>query len=307
MVVDRPPSLRQLRAFVAVCRLQKLSSAAEQLAITPGAVSVLLRQLEEAIGVVLFDRASGRLRPTTAALDALPIAERALADASLFGSTIREWQSHRRGTVRLAITPALGAALMPGILKGFLRVHPEVRVVIDDCPPEKFLDRLLSGQVELGIGTPESLSAELEMTPLLEDELCVLCPKPHALASQQSVRWKQLAGQPVILIRGGYGVRRLIDASANRAGVVLEVVNEVSFLPTVLWMVSSGLGISILPRALARASSDPYLVTRTLTHPTVQRSVSLVRNRGLQLSPACEEFVRVAQETVHTGKHARML
>jgi DNA-binding transcriptional LysR family regulator len=299
--LDRHVSLKQLRAFVAVCRLQTLSAAAEQLAVTPGAVSVLLKQLESALDAPLFDRAAGRLRPTAAALDALPTAERILADVSLLGRDVREWQEHRRGSVRLAVTPGVGLALLPPLMRRFVQAYPGIRVVVDDCAPEHFVDRLLSEQAELGIGTPERGGTGLTLQPLVTDRLCVVCPAGHPFAGQRTVRWTQLREQPLILIRAGYGVRGLIERTAARTGLELQVVNDVAFLATALWMVSCGLGLSVLPAALVATPADPQLVVRPLTHPTVHRGIALVRKRGRLLSPACEQFAAMVQEVMGEG------
>jgi DNA-binding transcriptional LysR family regulator len=102
-----------------------------------------------------------------------------------------------------------------------------------------------------------------------------------------------LAGHPVITVRPGYGIRPLIDSTAARAGVRLEVVNEVSFLSTALWMTSAGLGASIMPSAFAAGSSDPALVVKTLAVPRVSRDISVVTRRGLSLSPAGQRFIDV--------------
>src|SRR3954453_17657804 len=108
------PSVRQLRAFRAVYLLRKLSAAAEQLAITQSAVSVLIRQLEEGLGTRLFDRTTRSLRPTAAATEAVVVAERILRDIDSLGAGLRDLSALRRGRVSVAVTPTLGEILLPG-------------------------------------------------------------------------------------------------------------------------------------------------------------------------------------------------
>ena len=112
------------------------------------------------------------------------------------------------------------------------------------------------------------------------------------------MRWTDLANVPLVVSRSGYGVRRLIDGVATKAGVELQIVNEVSFLPTALWMVASGLGgAAIFPAALV---TEPYenLVTKPLVAPVVTRSIGLITQRGRSLSPACESFVEVLRQSL---------
>jgi len=287
------PTLRQLRAFAAVYQLRKLSAAAEQLSLTQSAVSVLIRQIEQGLGARLFDRTTRSLAPTQAAREAIVVAERVLRDVDSLGEGLRDLTGLRRGRVCLAVTPTLAEILLPRVVRAFGALHPEIRVVIDDCAPDQFVSRVLGEHVDFGIGTPERAGADVATETLVRDQLALVCRRDHPLAARRQVRWVDLAGHPVITVRPGYGIRPLIDSTAARAGVRLEVVNEVSFLSTALWMTSAGLGASIMPSAFAAGSSDPALVVKTLAVPRVSRDISVVTRRGLSLSPAGQRFIDV--------------
>jgi DNA-binding transcriptional LysR family regulator len=287
------PSVRQLRAFRAVYQLRKLSAAAEQLSITQSAVSVLIRQLEQGLGTRLFDRTTRSLRPTPAAAEAIAVAERILRDVDSLGAGLRDLTALRRGRVSLAVTPTLGEILLPPVLRRFARLHPEIRIVIDDCSPEQFVSRVVGEHVDLGLGTPERAAADVDTSRLLVDTLALVCRKDHPLAGKRQLRWADLASHPVITVRPGYGIRPLIDGAAAQAGVLLDVVNEVSFLSTALWMVECGLGAAVMPSAYARRSGHAALVVRKLHAPVVSRDISLVTKRGRSLSPAAQALVAV--------------
>ncbi len=287
------PTLRQLRAFAAVYQLRKLSAAAEQLSLSQSAVSVLIRQIEQGLGARLFDRTTRSLAPTQAAREAIVVAERVLRDVDSLGEGLRDLTGLRRGRVCLAVTPTLAEILLPRVVRAFGALHPEIRVVIDDCAPDQFVSRVLGEHVDFGIGNPERAGADVATETLVRDQLALVCRRDHALAARRQVRWVDLAGHPVITVRPGYGIRPLIDSTAARAGVTLQVVNEVSFLSTALWMTSAGLGASIMPSAFAAGSSDPALVVKTLAVPRVSRDISVVTRRGLSLSPAGQRFIDV--------------
>lgn len=286
-------SLKQLRGFVAVYRLGKLAAAAEQLSVTQSAVSVLIRQVESALAVKLFDRSTRALVPTLAATDMIGLAERILQDLSALSDSAHALSTLQRGRVHVAVTPAVGMAVMPAAVRAFVKQHPEVRVVLDDCAPDQFLPRILSETVEFGIGTPEQITGEIEATPLLRDPLCILVTTDHPLARKRQVRWADLADVPLILLKGGYGVRRTIDAVAAKAGVSLSVVNDINFLHSAFWMTSSGLGASILPTRLARYAKEDNLVIRPLVAPRIERGIYVVTKRGRTLSPASQRFVQM--------------
>ena len=295
------PSLRQLRAFRAVYQLRKLSAAAEQLSVTQSAVSVLIRQLEESLGTRLFDRTTRSLRPTPAAQEAIVVAERILRDVDLLGAGLRELSELRRGSLSLAVTPTLGEILLPGAVQLFRERHPEIRLSIDDCSPDQFVSRVLGEHVDLGIGTPERAAADVDTAKLLSDHLALVCREDHPLARRRSVRWSDLQGHPVITVRPGYGIRPLIDSAAANAGVMLEVVSEVNFLSTALWMVQSGLGAAVMPSAYVRAPAGRELIVRKLIGPVVSRDIFIVTKRGRSLSAAAQAFVAVLHAAAGQG------
>lgn len=282
------PTLRQLRAFAAVYQLRKLSAAAQQLSVTQSAVSVLLRQMEEGLGTRLFDRTTRSLHPTRAADEAIEVTERILRDVDSLGTGLRDLTSLRRGRVSLAVTPTLGELVLPAPLQLFAQQHPEIHVHVDDCAPDQFVGRIVSGHVDFGVGAPEGSAGDVDTQTLRRDHLALVVPHTHALAGQSSVRWQQLAGHAVITVRPGYGIRPLIDAAAVRAGVALNVVHEVAFLATALWMADSGMGAAIMPSAYATRGAHAGRRVLPLRAPQVSRDVALVTKRGRSLSPAAQ-------------------
>src|SRR3982750_2675584 len=101
------PSMRQLRAFVAVYRTGQVSAAADQLALTQPAVTVLLREFEGKLGIKLFDRTPRGLRRTEAATEAMVYAERILADVEGLGESMGELAAARRGRLRIGCTSTI--------------------------------------------------------------------------------------------------------------------------------------------------------------------------------------------------------
>jgi DNA-binding transcriptional LysR family regulator len=176
------PTLRQLRAFAAVYQLRKVSAAAQQLSVTQSAVSVLLRQMEDGLGARLFDRTTRSLQPTRAADEAIVVAERILRDLDSLGTGLRELTTLRRGRVSVAVTPTLGEIALPAPLRRFAREHPDIHVAVDDCAPDQFVARVVSGRVDFGIGAPEQ-SAIVER---LNTEITAALADPAIVATMRA-------------------------------------------------------------------------------------------------------------------------
>lgn len=287
------PSVRQLRAFVAVYHSGQLSSAADQLALTQPAVSVLLREFEQRMGLRMFDRTTRSLRSTEAADQAIVFAERVLAELDALGSAMSDLASGRHGRVRVAATSTIAQTLMPKAMQRYFGTHPDVQVNIDDCAPGQFVERIQSEQVDFGVGTLDGKVAGLEERVFLRDHLSVIVDRGVRLSSSPQISWKQLAAHPLITVKPGYGVRGSIDRAAAQAGVELKIAHEVTLLGTALAMAASGLGASVLPASILAHASYPNLVARRLVRPTVARNIAVIVKRGRSLSPAAEAFAEL--------------
>lgn len=248
----------------------------------------------------LFDRTTRSLQPTQAANDMVAVAERIMRDVDSLSATFGDLSGLRSGRICLAITPTLAGMLLPSTIRTFGQKYPNVQVVVDDCAPEQFSSRVLGEHVDFGIGTPERSGGELELQTLMRDSLCLVCTPDHPLATVKKLRWRDLEGHPVIAGRPGYGVRQLVDVAAASAGVSLQVVNEISFLSTGLWMTASGRGPSIIPSAYATFSTYQELVIQPLNQPKVSRDVYVVTKKGRSMSQASQAFVDVLHQQIKT-------
>jgi LysR family carnitine catabolism transcriptional activator len=284
------PSVRQLRAFAAVYHSGQLSSAAASLSLTQPAVSVLLRELEERLGVRLFERTTRSLQRTEAANEAIGHAERVLAELDALGTGMAELAAGRRGRVRIAATSTIAQTLMPKALRRYMDLHPGVKVAIEDCAPGQFVEKIVGEQVDFGVGTLQGRTPGLDERVFVHDHLAVIADSGLRLPGTASMTWRQLAGRPLITVKPGYGVRSSIDVAAAAAGVRLEIAYEVTLLTTALAMAASGLGPALLPASILTHAEHPQLVARRLIRPTVARNIAIVTRQGRTPSAAAAAF-----------------
>ena len=285
------PSVRQLRAFAAVYDTGQVSAAAERLSLTQPAVTVLLRELETRLGVKLFDRSTRRLRRTDAAVEAIAHVERALAALESLGAAMAALADAQRGRVRIATTATIAQTLLPPLLRRYLDQHAAVHVEVLDVAPADFVETVLTGRADFGIGTLEAPVPGLREQVFLRDGLVAAAPASPQFPADRPLSWKQLARWPLVTVRSGYGVRRSIETAARDAGVQLQVAHEVSLLSTALAMAASGLGVAVVPGSLLQYGAHPQLVARRLVRPVVERNTAVVHRQERSLSPAAQAFV----------------
>ena len=288
-------SVRELRAFVAVYYSGTLSAAAERLSLSQPAVSMLLRSLEEKFGIRLFDRNTRTLRRTEAADHAIARAERALQEFEQLGDAMRGLARGERGRIDVVATSSVAQTLLPPVMRRYLDAFPDVRLVLDDCSPRDFVDTILADRVDFGIGTLEAPVPELHERTLSSDTLHAVGLASAGLEPGRSITWKALAALPLVTVRGGYGIRRSIDAAAHAAGVELAVAHEFTLLGTAFEMAAAGLGIAVLPGLMLHRLDRPGLVVRSIVRPSVPRRVAIVSRHDRPLTPAAARFVELLE------------
>lgn len=295
-------TLRQLQAFVLTCQLGSFTRAAERMLITQSAVTLLIKQLEQALGVTLFDRTTRALRLTSAANEALPIAARMLRNQDLLTDSVRALAEGSRGLVTLGVTVAVAAALMPRVVAAFRTQYPKVTVVMQDLSPEQLVMKMLDEEVEVAIGTLDTDAPDLDLTDLLQAQMSLVCQKGSPIAEAECIPWAAVLEQPVIAIKKGSGIRTLIDETLAAKGKTLVPAYEASLVTTALAMTAEGLGVSILPPYLV-PQLPPYsqFAVRPLVDPVVSRGLSIMTKKGRSLSHAAHSFIEVTRRTVGTG------
>ena len=285
------PSVRQLRAFAAVYHTGQVSAAAERLALTQPAVTVLLRGFEERLGVRLFDRSTRSMRRTEAATEAIAYVERALMELEGLGASMAELAQAQRGRLCIATTATIAQTLLPPALRSYLDLYPAVRLDVQEVAPTDFVETVQAGRVDFGIGTLEAPVSGLREQVFLRDSLIAAAPSGPGFETDHPITWKQLAKLPLVTVKSGYGVRRRIEEAAASAGVQLQIAHEVSLLSTALAMAASGLGVAVVPGSLLHYGAHTQLVARRLVRPSVERNTAVVQLQERSLAPAAQAFV----------------
>jgi LysR family transcriptional regulator, carnitine catabolism transcriptional activator len=285
-------TLRQLRAFSEAYRLRNLTHAADAVHVTQSAMSVLIRQLEEGLGVQLFERTPRALRPTAAADQAYAMARRILEEVDQLERTMREQASGARRQLAFTCTPALACTVVPRAVAEFKQRMPEARVVMHDAADATLIGEVLSEAVEFSVGWYENEPEALVVEQLVIDALAVVCRHDSPLVALPRVTWADLAGQHLIRLTKGAPLRRQIGEAASATGLAFEPDYEVSYLHTALAMIGQGLGVAVLPGYLVRGNPHTGgLVALALQEPVVERSLLVHTRPGHELSEPARVFL----------------
>ena len=268
-----------------------MTRAAQKLFLTPSALSMLVRSLEEELGLRLFERTTRKVLLTDAGAEFLPTALRTLEQLD---NTVRQLQTSylKQGELlRIATSPLLASSLMPPVMATFKNDFPGVRLELLDVPVASVAEMVKSSQADLGICTSAQDLLGLKSETIFEDTLCVVCPEEHPLAAFESLDWSDLTDAPLILLRTGTGLRDLIEKPLQRWASQLRLEYEVSNINTAIGLICAGLGISVLPAYILVQTGVKGVVARPLRNPQVTREVVALTDPARPLSNSAESFL----------------
>ncbi|SDH94588.1 DNA-binding transcriptional regulator, LysR family [Vibrio xiamenensis] len=284
--------LRHFRYFVAVAEELHFGRAAENLHIAQPALSIQIKKMEQQLGTALFERTSRSVALTEAGQLFRDQVEKALYYAEQAERVVKEAQQGNVGKLMIAYTGSVTySGLLATYLQSFRHQKPNIELQLQEMDPFSQLESLQSGDLDLGFLTTFSLNvpSSINTIKLKAWPPCVALPEQHPLSQQQSVDIEELRHQPFITYSGsphndGAEAIRLL------ASFEPQILSKQSNIMSVLALVSSGLGVSIMPAALKHTLHQPGLVFKPLTPRRHSIDISIAyANRPLK--PALNKLI----------------
>ncbi|WP_284619600.1 LysR family transcriptional regulator [Aquabacterium humicola] len=289
-------TLRQLEAFDAVADLHSFSAAADRLGLSAQAVSQQVAELEAVLGFRLFDRTTRRVSLSSAGRDFAASALTVLRHAAAADTAAADVRNRAAGTVRVGAPLVLAATALPAAIQAYATQRPKVVVRIRDIAVDRLVDAVAAGDVDLGLGPDRATGAEVAAEPLFDSRWVLWCAPDHALAKRRQVRWRELAGHP--LVAAGRDHERSVAQMRATAPEETRItpVDVVDNTTTALGIAAQGLAATLAPAYVGVLARPMGLQMRRVVEPETIRSVCLYRPLDRTLSPAAEGFAAHARE-----------
>lgn len=233
--------LTQLRSFYAVARMGSFTKAAELLHLSQPTLTTQVRFLEERYQVELFHRRGRQVVPTGLGEQLMQLAQQIFTLEGDAVSLLEDAGELRTGHLRVA---AVGPYHVTQMLVDFNRRYPAVKVSVSTGNSEDVLDRLLDYRADVGVLAQVVSDDRFLSIPFSRHPVVVFTPTDHRFARRRSIRIGELQGERMILREPGSTTRKALDAALARAGVVPEVVMEISSREVIREAVARGIGIA---------------------------------------------------------------
>ncbi|WP_395852680.1 LysR family transcriptional regulator [Cystobacter fuscus] len=292
--------LRHLRYFVAVAEELSFTRAARRLRIAQPPLSQQIRALEDELGCELFERSGRAVLLTRTGRELLPEARQLLESAERLRERAALRARGEQGTLSIALVTSFATPRFAAMLRQFQRRHPGVQLSLGDHSSSWQLEALTRGELDAGfLRPPARIPAHLEALVVRREPMRLAVPSAHPLAKQGTANWRDLAGEPLILVEPGVAAADYYSAFFERcrqADVELVVRQYTGNVATQVWLVSAGLGIAPLPN-VPDLEHHPGVTLVDLPRDAPVGELALVWRRS-DTSPALLRFIAVAKTSL---------
>jgi DNA-binding transcriptional LysR family regulator len=270
--------LRHLRYFVSVAEQGSVSSAARHVHVSQPALSRQIRDLENELGVQLFDRVGRRIELTADGEDLLRHSRDVLAQAESVRERARALAGGVVGVLRVGATAQTTQSILAGFLTSFRRLRPGVEVQLTEEGGVRLLDLVEEGVLHLAISAVLG-RARLQSRPLFPIRvLAVVLPRP-TWKHRRTIDVADLANEPLLLLRRDFGTRRLFDAACGLAQIRPRIVMESADVHSLVALAEAGHGVAVVP------STVRFVAQKVQVLPILQKRESLGTWGGVVWDP----------------------
>jgi LysR family hydrogen peroxide-inducible transcriptional activator len=286
--------LHQLRYLDTVARTGHFTRAAAECHVTQPTLSHQIRKLEQEMGGPLLRRSRDGARLTTLGEKVRVHARAVLASVEAARLEASSLARAVEGRVRLGVIPTVAPYLLPRLLADCRKRHPRLVFEINESPTQALLAGLTRGELDaIIISPPLETSAPLTLRPLFQDEFLLALPRRHPLAARRRLRLADLRNESMILLGDDHCLRGQALALCRRAGYTPRIAIQSAQLDTVLGLVETGLGLSLVPASALASLRHRRVQFRGLGPERAARQIALA-----WLHPAVPPHVLEAVATV---------
>ncbi|GHO43231.1 LysR family transcriptional regulator [Ktedonospora formicarum] len=241
-------NLHQLATFQVVAKHSSYVRAAEELHFSQPAVSAQIRQLEESLGVKLFDKIGRRTHLTRAGEELYLYSQKIflLIDEAL--DTMEALRSPHYGRLSVGADTTVGTYVIPKYLGKFRQIYPEVEIALEVFNHNYLVDALVNNRIDMGIMGRVPKDVPLFVAPFVANELVIVAPPTHRLVNCERVPLTDLAREHFLMREIGSGTRAALEEVFHEAGLPLLVSMQVGNNSAIKQGVQAGLGIALISR-----------------------------------------------------------
>ncbi|MBW1999324.1 MAG: LysR family transcriptional regulator [Deltaproteobacteria bacterium] len=285
-------NLNQLRAFYEVARSLNFSVAAENLYVSQPAVTKQIKLFESSWNLKLFHKKRGKLFLTEEGKKIFVYASRIFELERQLEDTISGIQNLKQGSLRIGTTKTYARFFMPRLLAPFQRSFPDIIIELDEGSSLDMEKSLLDLKNSLAIVARVEENPDILFTPImLEEVVLIMSPKYH-LAGYDTIPFKDLEGEPVVMKELGSGTRKIVEQWARDEKITLNIIAQTSNMDFIKQLVGQSRGISfVVKSSVEEELSRGDLASIPIKGEKLMLDICIARLRDYELPLAAKRFL----------------
>ncbi|MCZ0755067.1 LysR family transcriptional regulator [Anoxybacillus sp. J5B_2022] len=289
--------LRQLKYFVEVAKREHVSEAAEMLHVAQSAISRQIANLEDELGVELFEREGRNVKLTPVGRYFLPHAETVLRAVDYAKQQIEEYLDPERGTIKIGFPTSLASHTMPMVISAFKDEHPNVKFHLRQGSYKFLIEAVKKREIDLAfLGPVPTEDKEIKGEILFIESFAVLLPLHHRFAKRKSLTLNELRDEPFVTFPEGYILHKIVLDACRQAGFSPIISSEGEDLDAIKGLVSAGIGITLLPENTFYDTMPRFTVKIPIEMPEVKRNVGIIISNQHDLAPSVKVFYEFVKQ-----------
>ena len=278
-------TLTELKYIVAVARERHFGRAAEACFVSQPTLSVAIKKLEEELDVKIFERGAAEVTVTPLGEEIVRQAQQVIEQAASIKEIAKRGKDPVSGPLRLGVIYTIGPYLLPDLVRNAIERVPQMPLMLQENFTAKLLEMLRTGELDCAIMAEPFPDTGLAVAPLYDEPFMAAVPVDHPLAKRKSISAEELKNETMLLLGTGHCFRdHVLEVcpeyarfSSNAEGIRKSF--EGSSLETIKYMVSSGMGVTVVPQLSVPKDRQPHIRYIPFADPVPTRRVVLAWRR----------------------------
>ena len=290
--------LRDLKSFMEVALHKSFTNAAANSYLTQPSLSKAVKKLEEELRVELFDRSTRHLRLTDAGQIVYQQGQKAFAALSELNVLLDDLRDITTGEVKIGIPPLIGTLFFPEIARSFQERYPKVSLELVELGA-KLIDKLVEeGEIDLGIVVLPASETKFNIYSFIEDEFVLFLHEEHRLARHSDITLTELKDEKFILFSEDFTLHDYIIQACEKDGFTPDISYQSSQWDLIIELVSSKLGITLLPRSIYHKQTNENVKIIPLKNSNLHWKLGIITKKDAYHSFALKELLKMLNEGV---------
>jgi LysR family transcriptional regulator, low CO2-responsive transcriptional regulator len=283
-------SLRQLRVFEAVARQLSYTRAAEELHLSQPAVSMQVRQLEDEVGLPLFEKLGKTIALTEAGRELYHYSRSINRSLQEMEEVLQAMKGVNRGRLSVAVASTVNY-FAPKLLAVFHQRYPGIALRLDVTNREQLVRLLEANAVDMVLMGQPPEAVDVESEAFMENPLVVIAPPEHPLAGERNIDVARLASEVFVMREPGSGTRQAMERFFAEHRIAIRHGMQMTRNEAIKQAVRAGLGLSVVSLHTVELELETQrVVVLDVEEFPIERQWHLVYRRGKRLSPAARAF-----------------